>query len=424
MFTKHYFAGTQRIASRLMNTGMDPWVMIFSKSSNANEKQKAEEVETDFKQYFEKAGFGNTTVEQGFTILPTNQSGLYYLHGDHLGTASFVTNEIAEPTQFFLNLPFGETMVEQQEATAYANPYKFNAKELDSETSLYYYGARYYNPRLSIWYGVDPLAVYNPVMEAQFYGDGQHNGGVYNSGNLNPYIYCYQNPIRYIDPNGKQIENFNIIGIKAHDTFANYMRGISGNSGNWVAESRGFNYFRPDLLYYGGKNNLSGMGAVWELKPFSQQLMGKNALSSVLQINYYVGELNAKREGELQWATGTTALGTPKPFEGNLTLSDGTYLFNYYITFPEQGFIYYNATQIKQPKTVPVPEPVIVPEPGGFRVPRIDAKKAVPIGVGIGVGAVLLKMLEGVLNRAVPIITPPIMPIDNNQPFDKQQLEL
>ena len=95
-------------------------------------------------------------------------------------------------------------MVEQQEPTAYVNPYRFNAKELDSETGLYYYGARYYNPRLSIWYGVDPLAVYNPVMEDQFYGDGQHNGGVYHWGNLNPYIYCYQNPVIYVDPNGKQ----------------------------------------------------------------------------------------------------------------------------------------------------------------------------------------------------------------------------
>lgn len=46
-------------------------------------------------------------------------------------------------------------------------------------------------------------------METQFYGDGQHNGGVFNWGNLNPYIYCYQNPIRYIDPNGKQSDTSN-----------------------------------------------------------------------------------------------------------------------------------------------------------------------------------------------------------------------
>jgi hypothetical protein len=58
--------------------------------------------------------------------------------------------------------------------------------------------------KTSLWLTVDPLATYNPIFEDEFYFDGQHNGGIYNSGNLNPYIYCYQNPIKYIDPNGKQ----------------------------------------------------------------------------------------------------------------------------------------------------------------------------------------------------------------------------
>lgn len=35
-------------------------------------------------------------------------------------------------------------------------PYLFNAKEFDEETGLYYYGARYYEPRLSLWMSTDP----------------------------------------------------------------------------------------------------------------------------------------------------------------------------------------------------------------------------------------------------------------------------
>lgn len=67
-----------------------------------------------------------------------------------------------------------------------------------------YYGARYYNPRESVWLSTDRLSGYNPIMEVEHYIDGQHNGGVYNSFNLNTYGYTYQNPITMVDPNGKQ----------------------------------------------------------------------------------------------------------------------------------------------------------------------------------------------------------------------------
>ncbi len=60
-----------------------------------------------------------------------------------------------------------------------------------------YYGARYYNPRESVWLSPDPL--WEGV-----YIEGLHNGGVYNSGNLALYSYTYNNPVTYIDPNGKQ----------------------------------------------------------------------------------------------------------------------------------------------------------------------------------------------------------------------------
>jgi hypothetical protein len=61
------------------------------------------------------------------------------------------------------------------------------------------------NPRLSIWYGVDPISNYNPL-NSENYLDGEHNGGVFNLKNLNPYIYCYNNPLRFVDPNGKQVD--------------------------------------------------------------------------------------------------------------------------------------------------------------------------------------------------------------------------
>ncbi|MBK7303487.1 MAG: hypothetical protein IPI90_09580 [Saprospiraceae bacterium] len=46
----------------------------------------------------------------------------------------------------------------EQKAGGYSTKYRFTGKEVDEETGLYYFGARYYDPRISLWYGVDPLA--------------------------------------------------------------------------------------------------------------------------------------------------------------------------------------------------------------------------------------------------------------------------
>ncbi|WP_223302356.1 RHS repeat-associated core domain-containing protein [Flavobacterium branchiophilum] len=92
----------------------------------------------------------------------------------------------------------------EEHKNSHNSPYKFNGKELDEESGLYYYGVRYYDPRISIWASLDPLANFNPFMDDEFYIDGDHNGGVFNHFNHNSYGYCYQNPVNLVDPNGKQ----------------------------------------------------------------------------------------------------------------------------------------------------------------------------------------------------------------------------
>ncbi|MCH8547159.1 MAG: RHS repeat-associated core domain-containing protein [Cryomorphaceae bacterium] len=53
------------------------------------------------------------------------------------------------------------------------------------QTGLYYYGARYYNPRLSVWLSVDPL-YYHP-----------------NQVDKSPYAYVWNNPVNLVDPDGR-----------------------------------------------------------------------------------------------------------------------------------------------------------------------------------------------------------------------------
>ncbi len=104
--------------------------------------------------------------------------------------ASFLTDSDGEAYQFFLYLPWGESLASQKVEFSlgsfqFSTPYQFNGKELDGETGLYNYGARYYDPSLSLWMSVDPLA------------------DAPNLVSYSPYHYSYNNPINYIDPDGR-----------------------------------------------------------------------------------------------------------------------------------------------------------------------------------------------------------------------------
>jgi len=80
----------------------------------------------------------------------------FYYHSDHLGSTSLITDLDGNVAQHVEYIPFGEVFIEERNAI-WNTPYKFNAKELDEETGLYYYGARYYDPRVSLWISADPL---------------------------------------------------------------------------------------------------------------------------------------------------------------------------------------------------------------------------------------------------------------------------
>jgi len=81
--------------------------------------------------------------------------------------------------------PFGMTIPGSEETTAFENKNLYNSKELMDEHNLniYDYGARYYDPQLGKWWQVDPADKLD-----------------------SPYVYCANNPIMYIDPDGNKIK--------------------------------------------------------------------------------------------------------------------------------------------------------------------------------------------------------------------------
>ena len=253
-FTKHYFIGSQRIASRI-GTGLFNNVygrngsyvtagqQDYAERMNQIQKQK----ETYYKQQgiapgvpTEKGAYGdpentgvgynavltelgNHDVPQGWVQTPrpnttpntnpgplvswndpsnpddpqagygyipndTTKEETFFYHSDHLGSTSYITDDKGNITQYDAYLPYGELLVDEYSSSE-DMPYKFNGKEMDSETGLYYYGARYMNSVISIWNTPDALIEAKPFVSS--------------------YTYCLGNPILLIDPDGNWERNSN-----------------------------------------------------------------------------------------------------------------------------------------------------------------------------------------------------------------------
>jgi RHS repeat-associated protein len=116
---------------------------------------------------------------------------VYYFHSDHLGSASWITNNAGLPVQHLLYLPFGEHFANEH-SSGYDERFTFTGKERDAETGYYYHGARFNSSDIG-WLSVDPMAKKYPE--------------------ITPYHYCAWNPIKYIDPDGKRkwpiLKNYN-----------------------------------------------------------------------------------------------------------------------------------------------------------------------------------------------------------------------
>src|SRR5690606_38091124 len=194
-YTKHYYAGTQRVSSKIGTTEnlgdfLQDWITgglggpVDAIGSSMDVLANAEAGVT---QVYTELGIDPPTYESSPTFIPVpsfvhgdTENEIYWFHPDHLGSTSYITNALGEVSQHMEYFAFGETFVEEHRSSN-NSPYKFNGKELDEDTGWYYYGARYYDPRVSVWLSVDPLAEQT----------------------MTPYQYGYQNPIKYVDPDGR-----------------------------------------------------------------------------------------------------------------------------------------------------------------------------------------------------------------------------
>lgn len=166
---------------------------------------------------------------------------IYFYHPDHLGSSIMVTDvngSLVESTEFY---PYGRPRYEERDA--FDSAYKYTGKELDKESGLMYYGARYYEPVVGRFASVDPLYVELDVEKDRF------NRFVQNPQEANIYAYTLNNPVKYIDPNGKNLEKaiIKILGPVAK-VITNVFKGPGAISGSIIGGGVGIAITAPILI--------------------------------------------------------------------------------------------------------------------------------------------------------------------------------
>jgi RHS repeat-associated protein len=108
----------------------------------------------------------------------SDASGSFGFLRDNLGSTLALADVNGNLTTSYTYDPFGVTTVTGQSSTS---AYQYTGRENEGN-GLYFYRARYYNPGLQRFISEDPIGLL---------------------GGLNPYAYVDDDPIRYIDPQGK-----------------------------------------------------------------------------------------------------------------------------------------------------------------------------------------------------------------------------
>jgi len=162
----------------------------------------------------------------GVSVKKKADGSLFFILKDHLGGTAVITDAQGNVVTQQYYEPFGEDdsigSVENE-----ADDHKFTGQEEDTETGLYYYNARCYDPALGRFISADPKV------------------------GPNRYAYCGNNPVNVVDPSG--FEPYFEIGTRANNEvyyFYNYdqSQGRQGGhaQGKWDMDSKNVDEVRAE----------------------------------------------------------------------------------------------------------------------------------------------------------------------------------
>jgi len=147
---------------------------------------------------------------------------------DGLGTIVGMTDSSGKEVNGYVYDPYGQ-VINQQEQSGLNNPWKFAGGYLDSSTSLYKFGTRYYDPSLGRWTQQDPVG-----------------GSLGDLNAANRYTYANDDPVNVVDPSGRDATSLGLCIVSYIVGIFSVLGGIAQSASAVVA--LGAPYITADVV--------------------------------------------------------------------------------------------------------------------------------------------------------------------------------
>jgi RHS repeat-associated protein len=150
--------------------------------------------------------------------LAAQQAGIAnYYEADGLGSITALTNSVGAPTVTYAYDSFGNLTASA--GSSAANSFRYTAREFDTETALYYYRNRYYDPSEGRFMSEDPVSFFSGAVDFYSYVENSPTGRTDPNGlqSQGPTPCCPQDQQKIKDALGQLRQAFN--GTKAAQSF-------------------------------------------------------------------------------------------------------------------------------------------------------------------------------------------------------------
>lgn len=218
-------------------------------------------------------------------------AAVYSIHADHLTGSNVITNSkqgVDELTDYY---SFGTIRMDQQNSK-HNEKRKYTGHEYDVDTGLTYANARYYDGSLGRWLSEDQVSlVLADIKTVEQNTKNSYLAYLSDPQKLNSYAYVKNNPLRYVDVNGKDgidfintVDRYNPFTILFKKAYDDIYYGVKNDNYRQAANGAATVIVNGGLLIFGALDTGMALGEGYNMyQAYSAQQLEEKAVTVKIQ---------------------------------------------------------------------------------------------------------------------------------------------